>query len=488
MEVLYVDAMGAMQQVGSAPSAFEFFNLEVNESGNRLYICAGLDGLKVYDLPSPVQPTPLYSVPTGGEVWGVNLQQDILYVADGPEGLIVYDTNGGLEPIQLGKYKSLGNVWGVAADSNVVYAAALQDSLQVFELIGSSLAWRGAAFSPDSARSVTLDDTIAYVACGEAGVAIYDKSFAYAPEHLITVNTPGFASRVYIDGDTAWVTDQVSGVAVLDITDPAAATYIQNVATQDDALGLAKSGNMLYVAESNAGMIIYDVTNLSGPILMGGIFPADSGAARDVVLYGQYALVAAFEFGLSVIDISNPNNPVEVALLDLAGHARRILVDSVFAYVAVHDEGFAVVDVSDPLNPILNAYTESPGSGIDLALIGDQIILADTYCIGLYNFDPYAGVKPREVGAVPRDYSLLSPFPNPFNATTTLGFNLPKSSSVRLQIYDLGGRRVADLVDGSFPGGAYQVQFECSSLGSGIYFARFQAGAYIATRKLVLLK
>lgn len=488
LEVLYVNPGGNLTLVGDEPSIDDYFSVEVD--GNRLYACAGLNGLKVYDIFSAAEPVLIHQVSTDGEAWATFIQPDLdlLYLADGPKGLLVYDTNSGEMPILLGQHENLGQVFGVAAEGDVIYFAAQQDSLQVYELVGSSMTWRGAASTPDSARSVTLAGTIAYVACGAAGVAVYNKSVVFIPEHLTTVNTPGFASRTYIYGDTAWVADQASGVAVIDVTDPGAAAYIANVLTPNDALGLAKSDNLLYVAESSAGLIIYDVTNLSTPTSVGYFIPADTATARDVALYGEYALVAAFEAGLRIVDITNPSTPTEAAYIDLPGHARRIVVDGIYAYVALHDEGLAVVDLTDPLNPVLNAYHESPGSGVDIALIGDQIILADTYCVGLYSFDPYAGVQQRDTGVVPQDFTLEAPFPNPFNPSTTLNFALPKPAIVSLKIYDVQGRIVADLVDGHLPSGAYQVQFEGSSFSSGIYFGRLQADSFMATQKLVLLK
>lgn len=487
LEVLVVDYLGNMALVYGTPS-LDYFNVEVD--GNRLYACAGLDGMRVYDISTPSLPVLSHQVSTEGEAWATFIQPDLdlLYLADGPDGLLVYDTNSGEMPIFLGQYENLGQVVGVAAEGDTVYFTAKQDGLQIYELLGSNLVWRGLASTPDSARSVTLSNTIAYVACGVAGVAVYDKSSPYIPLLLTTVNTPGFASRVNIYGDTAWVADGASGVAVIDVSDPATASYIDNVLTQDDALGLSKSGDLLYVAEAINGLTIYNVANLDTPLFEGGIYADTTFTVRDVILYGQYALVAAFEAGFRIVDISVPANPIEAAYIDLPGHATRILLDSTLAYVTLHDEGLAVVDLTDPLNPVLNAYHESPGSGVDITLIGDQIILADTYCIGLYNFDAYAGVQRRDTGVVPQEFALAAAFPNPFNASTVLSFTLPKPAFVDLKIYDVQGRVVADLVEEHLLSGAYQVHFEGVALSSGVYLARLKADSYITTQKLVLLK
>ncbi|HET9130973.1 MAG TPA: T9SS type A sorting domain-containing protein, partial [Terriglobia bacterium] len=89
---------------------------------------------------------------------------------------------------------------------------------------------------------------------------------------------------------------------------------------------------------------------------------------------------------------------------------------------------------------------------------------------------------------IPGAYALEQNFPNPFNPTTTISFQLPAASKVSLKIYDLLGREIQTLVNGEMNPGTHQVSFEASTLASGIYFYRLNAGMYTATRKLVLLK
>jgi len=88
---------------------------------------------------------------------------------------------------------------------------------------------------------------------------------------------------------------------------------------------------------------------------------------------------------------------------------------------------------------------------------------------------------------VPQQYS-LSAFPNPFNPSTTMVYDLPKAGRVGLRVFDLLGREVAVLTDGFVEAGTHRVTFDGSALASGIYFARLDAGAFSQTKKLMLLK
>jgi hypothetical protein len=75
--------------------------------------------------------------------------------------------------------------------------------------------------------------------------------------------------------------------------------------------------------------------------------------------------------------------------------------------------------------------------------------------------------------------------PNPFALRTAIRFALPRATVVRLAVYDLAGRRVAMLVDGPREAGRHTVPFEPAGLRSGVYFVRFNAGGFEATRKML---
>ena len=89
---------------------------------------------------------------------------------------------------------------------------------------------------------------------------------------------------------------------------------------------------------------------------------------------------------------------------------------------------------------------------------------------------------------IPRAFLLSTPYPNPFNSSTTIAYDLPKVGRVSLRVFDLLGREVALLKDGFVEAGTHRVMFDGSNLASGIYFARLDAGAFSQTRKLMLLK
>lgn len=88
----------------------------------------------------------------------------------------------------------------------------------------------------------------------------------------------------------------------------------------------------------------------------------------------------------------------------------------------------------------------------------------------------------------PVEYALSQNFPNPFNPSTVINYQIPKASKVTLKVYDMLGKEVATLVDGYKEMGSYSVQFNASSLPSGTYIYEIRANDFVKSGKMLLLK
>ena len=94
----------------------------------------------------------------------------------------------------------------------------------------------------------------------------------------------------------------------------------------------------------------------------------------------------------------------------------------------------------------------------------------------------------REEGIVPETFSLEQNFPNPFNPTTKIAYNIPKESKVKIEVFDVLGRLVVTLVNETQITGKYTVDFEASELSSGVYVYKLTTQNQILSRKMMLLK
>ena len=93
--------------------------------------------------------------------------------------------------------------------------------------------------------------------------------------------------------------------------------------------------------------------------------------------------------------------------------------------------------------------------------------------------------KPEEI---PTSFELAQNYPNPFNPTTKIRFSVPQRSQIKLKVFDVLGRNVSVLADGVYESGKYEVEFNASSLPSGVYFYNLTNGSNSITKKMLLIK
>jgi hypothetical protein len=93
-----------------------------------------------------------------------------------------------------------------------------------------------------------------------------------------------------------------------------------------------------------------------------------------------------------------------------------------------------------------------------------------------------------EQNLLPSEFRLLQNYPNPFNPSTTIRYGLPNRSHATLTVFNTLGQQVTVLENGEREAGYHEVRFDGSRLASGVYLYRLQAGSFVQTRKLLLLK
>ncbi|HKB86446.1 MAG TPA: T9SS type A sorting domain-containing protein, partial [Ignavibacteriaceae bacterium] len=98
------------------------------------------------------------------------------------------------------------------------------------------------------------------------------------------------------------------------------------------------------------------------------------------------------------------------------------------------------------------------------------------------------GVDDNNHNPLPTEFKLFQNYPNPFNPATKIRWQLPVSSWQTLKIYDVLGNEIVKLVDEYKPAGSYEIEFNASSLPSGVYFYKIHAGSFVQTKKMILLK
>lgn len=185
----------------------------------------------------------------------------------------------------------------------------------------------------------------------------------------------------------------------------------------------------------------------------------------------------------------------------------RAQADGDVAYVSqvfeIDERGAIFLQGTEPggvpgLNGLVRAITGAVGEfpGFGQALIepmpatDNPLIFRATF---RFESGPLTGVPGRALGAIPTTFSLLQNFPNPFNPSTTIRYELPKSGRVTLKIFNALGQEVRTLFNGELPAGKYSLQWDGrdnfgNMSASGTYLYRIEAPDFVRSRKMTLVK
>jgi len=245
------------------------------------------------------------------------------------------------------------------------------------------------------------------------------------------------------------------------------------------------------------------------------VTPAISASGGYTILVYDFSGAGRGAYNLSVQCVNRPANPISL-VYDGVRRDTLIYMSQMKTYQFAGEKGDVVsiemIAIDQHIDPHLRLFDPQGGviigdvddsfaliSGITLADSGKYTIVATDYegnDLGEYFLvllhtptDAADGDRDR----MPDVFALEQNHPNPFNPQTTIGFSLPKSSPVTLDVYNILGERVRTLVDADLSAGYHSVIWDGrdaggEEVGSGVYFYHIRAEQYSATRKMLLIE
>lgn len=181
-------------------------------------------------------------------------------------------------------------------------------------------------------------------------------------------------------------------------------------------------------------------------------------------------------------------------VFDMISHDDQLYVGGFFTHVGnepmtspiIWDDG-EWVSAGGGINGVMHSFISTPRG---LFIGGSYQMAGNTPSRSLAKWitDEEAVSTEPSVAELPQQVRLNQNYPNPFNPTTTISFDLPSASDVRIDIYDLLGRRVATLLNDHISAGSHEVRFDASSLSSGMYIYRLQSAEFTKSRSMLLVK
>lgn len=404
----------------------------------------------------------------GFDLLNVNLPRSMLYRSGPVLDLLLVDghliTGGGGNPMDVYSFDAdLSPQLNYTIEGGLVNVQALQnngDTLMAYLAGLNKLVFVMQSLDPDSffiERSFFLEDTL-------VGELLWLDHKIDTLEVLMAV---GHASiQTYTISDSAIITTVEPWNFVGGIT---------SILVHENLLFVATSKNQLWTH-----LILPDFTlerlsikNLPGPTYE--------------LMWSEKRLMAPVQHELIVYDMSDPRSPEVDTVLDLPGTVLASAITDGTLYM-IGPEGIGIFDITGAFPELLGFGGEG---GTMLAVEGEMLVASDGGSIDVYYLPGKDG--PDEPRPVPDDFTVDQNYPNPFNAGTTIRYSLMTRQHVEIDVFNILGQRVRNLVSAEQSADAYEIYWDATNnsrrpVASGVYFYRVRAGQSESVRKMILLK
>ncbi len=294
----------------------------------------------------------------------------------------------------IGHWETAGEITGLAVAGDYAYLADFWEGLRVID-VTDPYHPKQISFVQIPGRAIRLgivkDDFVYLLSWGEGFEAIHviDVGEPANPNLLSTLGMPIPPCDLVTEGDYAYVAMMNRGLMIMDIRNPFAPEIItfKNMVYDslledynDMVMGVAVKENILYaVNRGNNRLYVMDLENPSDPQVLSSSISVSSDSIKVRVLGNLAFITNIMSEGLKIVDISTPSDPKTITTVtqDVLGNCYHVALDGDKAYVAAAAWGLQVIDVKDPHNPLIIASADTPGKAQEVFVTGDLAYVAD---------------------------------------------------------------------------------------------------------------
>jgi hypothetical protein len=383
--------------------------------------------------------------------------------------------------------------WQVAVSGNYAFIACDSSGLQIADVTDPENPVIVSSYpTPNRAFDIFLTGDLVYIA-DFSSLQIVDISDPLSPDSVGSYQNDN-VFFVHVSGDYAYIGRDynVPAFEIIDISDPSNPEFISGLAFWGGVRQLYYFQDYLYVLSSLSEpysnyLRAVDVSDPSSPFVAGSVqIPGTVEVPGDIMVMDTLAFIANRSSGLQIVDISDPENMEVIGSYDTPGDATGIFLNEHFAMIADYFSGIQIIGVVDPTDPFLadEGSTGHPALSV-YGWYWDLIYVSTTDSLVIFQY-PGDNIDTDPIN--PREFSLLHNYPNPFNAATDIRYALPEASDVRIEIFDILGRKVQILVDENQRAGYHQVIWNGDNFPSGVYFAKLRTLKKSKSIKMLLLR
>ncbi len=385
--------------------------------GQRLFLRTHTGGITVLDVSDPLLPEPIGTISTPGHPGELQIDGDILYVADSST-LEVFDVSALEAVASLASVALTPSAQGVLlGDAGLVYVLTRNDGLFALDLSDfASPVLVGSIDPPGSLSDFDVRDGVAYLA-GQAGLHLVDVSdpasislivttsgpspfdftgLAISLDHvflsnlwvglqvfeLSSPNQPAESGRlgvpqrgqdVAVHGDIAYYLDAFHGLSIFLLDEPGAPRLISSGGPGGSAVVLSESSDTLYLGGENRDLTAYDVSDPLAPTEL-GFLSIPMRRTIDLDVMSGLVCLAADSGGMSIVDVSNPQNMLVLSSMFLGADVIHAQFDDSLLYLGSINDDVWVFDIADPSSPQLVTNFRAPGLSMQELIVSDGVL------------------------------------------------------------------------------------------------------------------
>jgi len=492
--------------VGVLSLSASFASIDI--SGNYVFAATEDNGMIVVDVSSPSTPRVVGGWHNGyGKT--VFCAEGRTYLSCGEEGLRIFSTTNPLFPQLSGTYATFSSCQDIEVAGHYAYIVEKPSGIRVIDIQNPELPRAvyhnqfyfengdyqgvGEGISVIGDRLYVVDYRDLYG--GENDFRIYNIGNPAQPDSLGIYTDLGTSPRGFkIKEDIAYIATG-RRITILDIRD-AENIELLNEFEGDwhSAHGMDLIGNYIYMGTMNTGLRILNIVNEDVPQIVGSL--DTDGIAYSAKYHSGYIYLADDTCGLRIIDAGDFSNLIEVARYSAYSDCIDVAIIENTAgsfAIALFDDEVIALDVNDPANPVEVGYywTNDPHK---LICRGDTIYVADRdNGLHILTLDNEVSVSEEWRETLPQRSILARNYPNPFNSETMIEFNLPDGGATSVQIFDITGRKVAELFNGYLGAGINKLRWNGKddkghNLSSGVYFYKVTMGEKSAVGRMLTIQ
>jgi len=505
LKIINIANPSAPHVVGNLITSYSFDRLDLN--GNYAYIAAEDGGLIIVNITSPSNPTTAGAW-HGGYGGNVSVLNSRAYLAGVEQGLRIISATNPASPQLMITVPTFSACQDVEKAGNYVYIVEKPSGIKVINLQNMSApvtsynrqfyyqngAYQGVGEGISVAGNHLYVVDYSDINGGQNDFRVYGLTNPAQPDsqgiYILSSSPRGHKVRA----DIAYIATGPT-MKILDVRTPGSIELLNNFEGDwHSAYAMDISGNYLYLGTMNTGLRILNIVNEDTPTIVGSL--DTDGRTYASRYHNGYAYVCDDTCGLRIVNVANPASPFEVTnITNYTDCVDAGFVDDSYGSYAIilFNNQVVAYDIANPAQPVEVGYYETIDPHHCITR-GDTVYVADRMNgLHVLLLEHENGVSDDSRGALPRNAILTGNYPNPFNSSTTIEFTLPNNGETSLEIYDIGGRKIAEPVIGFARSGLNRITWNGTDesgrqIAGGLYFYRVISGNNSADGKMIYLK